>query len=465
MTNTSYQHSNKKQKRFNWIPIVIMALLITVIVWVVYQFKDEKRFAVVKLYGDGLSMNLSKSYNLTQFSSGNKSKAAVLTEEADLLGINGTFIYFTDVKNDSMEVNDKGDSLTFINGKICSILLSEKEDLLPWFRIMKAADIANLKTIHFTSQIPGSYIPYIKEIARLKPNTSLVIEEDDSLNLLELYFKETDFFTPRFVKISTTQNNFSLLSNWKDVECLYINILDSITTQPLPAMPALKECIVYADDTITIAPSFFNNNRQLKKLTILSGISDYTLLQPLDHLQELSINNTVYNANVTSLRNKLNNLSVLIMAGTYPNIDSLALCKKLRWLGLPENTSQQQFNTITAKLPDLQILEITGSDSITNMSALQQMPNLNGLVITDTVTDKQTLYGLKNLRYLSIPQNNKADSIYLQALEKALPGCIIVPNSGACLGSGWLLLLVPLVLLCSVIIQKVLLLKVGHDKF
>jgi hypothetical protein len=54
---------------------------------------------------------------------------------------------------------------------------------------------------------------------------------------------------------------------------------------------------------------------------------------------------------------------------------------------------------------------------------------------------------MKDLRYLSVPGNSRQDSAYILALEKALPGCIIVPNSGACLGSGWLLLMVPVLFL------------------
>ena len=61
-------------------------------------------------------------------------------------------------------------------------------------------------------------------------------------------------------------------------------------------------------------------------------------------------------------------------------------------------------------------------------------------------------------------QERIASPATIQALEKALPGCIIVPNSGACLGSGWLLLIVPATFLFSVIFDRKLikLLKKNH---
>jgi len=206
---------------------------------------------------------------------------------------------------------------------------------------------------------------------------------------------------------------------------------------------------------VAITSSFFSNNMQLRQLTLLGGMPDYSLLSPLENLQELIINNADKSADMATIKNKMNKLSVLIVSGIATNIDVLLSAQKLRWLGLPENTSQLQFNSINTKLQGLQVMQITGNDSIIDYKPLQQLPNLKGLVITDTVTDKESLYALKKLRYLSLPQNNKADSAYLLAMEKALPGCIVVPNSGACLGSGWLLLLVPLVFIFSLVFIKI----------
>jgi hypothetical protein len=460
--DTLQHHTNKSIKGFSWLPFVIIALLTIVIIEVTYFFKDEKGFVVVKFYGNGAAINVSKNYNLTEFYYRNKSKGALLAEEGDVLSINNSFIHFKNIRGDSMHLNDEGDSLIFINGKVNSIIISGKEILLPWFRTMNAATVSDLQSIYFTSKIPSSYIPFLKEIARIKPYTNLQFDDNDSVDILGDYIRQSDFFNPRFISASVTQNGFSLLSHWKNTECLYLNTLDSMVTTPLPAMPTLKQCIIYGDDLKSIIPSFFNGNTQLEKLTLITNLPNYSLLKPLNKLQEISVNNVNDSADMSELKNKFNNLSVLIISGSYSCIDSLASLKKLRWLGLPANTSQQQFNSITTKLQDLQILQINGGDSITNLSALQQMPNLSGLVITDTVTDKQSLYVLKKLHYLSLPQNNITDSTYLLELEKALPGCIIVPNSGACLGSGWLLLLVPFILLLS-FFQKRFPLKKAND--
>jgi len=442
-------------RKFRWLPLIVIIILSAITIWILYKFKEEKRFAVVKLYGNGTAINFSKTYNFVFFSSGNKNKGALLAEKGDLMGFNNNFFLFSKPKNDSMEVNDTGDSLVYVNGKINSIRINKDADLLPWFRSMKGSDLTDFETIVLSSNIPENYTPFLKEIARKNPYISLVFEENDSVNIVDSYIKKADFFKPRFVSITVTQDQLSLLSHWTTAEFIYIKLLDSVITTALPAMPSVKQCIIYNDNPVAITSSFFSNNMQLRQLTLLGGMPDYSLLSPLENLQELIINNADKSADMATIKNKMNKLSVLIVSGIATNIDVLLSAQKLRWLGLPENTSQLQFNSINTKLQGLQVMQITGNDSIIDYKPLQQLPNLKGLVITDTVTDKESLYALKKLRYLSLPQNNKADSAYLLAMEKALPGCIVVPNSGACLGSGWLLLLVPLVFIFSLVFIKI----------
>lgn len=455
--NEDAKRANRESKRISWLPIALMVILVVILIGIWYQFKEEKRFAVVNFYGKGSAINLSKNYNLTQFYSTKKNKGSVLAEKGDLLGFNTILIPFDKVKEDSLLIDDSGDSLVFVNGKINSLIISDKADLLPWFDKMKDSDLSDLKTICFQSKIPESYIPYLKKIANQKPNTALIIEENDSVNILESYFKKAAFFKPRFVSVFLSQKQFPLLKHFEMVKHLYLVVPDSVITTPLPNMSYLKQCIVYGDNIKAIHPSFLTNNKQVEKLGLFACLTDYTFLQQLVNLKQLSINNFDCEGNlekIANLQDKFPELSVLIFSGVYSKIDRLLEYKKLKWLGLPKNTTQKQFDSITTQLTDLQVLEFQGSNLIKNWAGLQKLPRLKGLIITDTLTDKASLYKLNEIRYLSVPQKNKKDSTNVLALEKALPGCLIVPNRGACLGSGWLLLLIPLTIMFSVIFNR-----------
>lgn len=437
------------QKPSLGLPLLLIFFLVIIIAALVIHFQHQKNFSVIKINGKGTAINLSKSYGFVLFSSGNTNKGAILAEEGDLLAFNNTFLEYKNIRQDSIHIDDTGDSLVFVNGKVNTIILSDREDLLPWFSSMKEKDIEALEMLYFTSVIPPGYIPYLKEIARIKPNTSLAFEMEDSLNIIASYFKHAAFFDPRLVIVSITEKDLPMLKQWKNTECIYLDLQDSVVKESLPELPTLQQCILTGDNSISA--SFFQNNPQLEKLTILGQLQDYSLIKPLRNLRELVINNEEPAIDLSSIKNVVPNLSVLVVSGSCINIDSLVTPENLQWLGLPDNISQRQFNTLATSLNNLKVLELTGGDSITDLSALQKLTNLRGLVITDTVTDKASLHALRDLRYLSLPVNNHQDSLYLKALEKSLPGCIIVPNGGACLGSGWLLLLFPLLLFLSIV--------------
>ncbi|MFV7234149.1 hypothetical protein [Flavobacterium sp. ZB4R12] len=452
--DTSKDRLSTKPKQIGWLPIVLVVVLLAVLFWVMYQFKGEQRFAVIKLFGKGDAINFSKNYGYVQFPSNEKNYGALLAEKGDVLSFNDAVISFNDVTNDSLEIDDSGDSLVFVNGNVNTIIIAGKANLIPWFQKMRRRTIDNLETIDFRSKIPASYIPYLKKIAHLKPNTALVFEENGSQIIIEDYIKKSNFFKPLFIRVSLKQNEFPLLAHWKTAEYLHLNLLDTVVTKSLPVMPALKQCIINGGDTKYMNAAFFKNNPQLEKVSLFACLSDYAILKPLENMEQLTITNFGCKGDLAALKNKFPKLSVLIVSGVFTNIDLLGNYKNIRWLGLPENTSQKQFNTITAQLSNLQVLELKGSDSVKNLKALQQLPNLRGLVIIDTITDKQSLYALKELRYLSVPDRNKTDSTYVQTLKKSLPGSIIVPNTGACMGSGWLLLLMPAVFLFSLVFPR-----------
>ncbi len=55
----------------------------------------------------------------------------------------------------------------------------------------------------------------------------------------------------------------------------------------------------------------------------------------------------------------------------------------------------------------------------------------------------ESLYGLKQLRYLALDENLVKDPRKIANLQKALPDCKIARLEGVCMGSGWILFLLP----------------------
>ncbi|CAN5695148.1 hypothetical protein BH10BAC3_BH10BAC3_03580 [soil metagenome] len=449
----SHDKTSNKSTLNRFLPFAIIVLLLLFIAALVYRYSGEKRFAIIKFYGQNQGINYSKYFNSATIKKTGDSACTMLVEAGDLIEFDDFNYYVDNIIEDSIRLEFRDSLMVLANGKVNAIIISKDKDLLPWFRLMKNSDIETLKTIIFTSKIPAAYIPYIKEIGRLKPNIALQFLSNDSVDIIKDVIEHADFFTPHFISVVINKNNVPQIAHWQSVESIYLGIEDSIANEPLPAMPALKECILLSNYADLMPASFLKNNTQIKKLTVNVASRSTAWLQPFRKLEELVIisDDTV---ELALYKNLLSQLSVLIISGESTGTELIGDGKKLRWLGVPFNISQKQFDSITKQLPSLQVIEMLGSGKVKNLSGLVSLTNLRGLVIMDTVTDIKSLQALKQLNYLSIHQGNYKDSSVLASLQKSLPGCIIVPNSGACLGSGWLLLLLPMVLLFLVILRN-----------
>lgn len=447
-------HTNKSVRTYRWLPLFIIALLTLLTLIIIRDFPAEKRFSVVQISGKGAAINMSKSFHFVFFPAGIKQKGAILAENNDLLGFNDTYIRYQQQKRDTLHISDSGDSLVLVNGKINSISINKNADLIPWFRQIKSESLKELGSIFFNDTLPGSYIPYLKEIARQHPQLPLIFSENDSVNIVSDYISKADFFQPSMVSMPVSNAEIPALAHWKRAKMLFINLTDSVIHYPLPALPEMKECLLSGDHVVSMPPDFFKNNPQLEKLSLLLDAAFYSLVTPLEKLDELVLNNGDKIQDISILKKIPENLSVLIISGKCTGIDQLTKARGLKWLGLPANTTQEEFNQISASLNKLQVLEIPYTSNITDYQALFELPDLRALVIIDTVTDKKSIGHLKKLHYLSLPNDTKEDSAFFLEMGKALPGCIVVANSGACLGSGWLLLLLPIALISGLWLKK-----------
>jgi hypothetical protein len=76
------------------------------------------------------------------------------------------------------------------------------------------------------------------------------------------------------------------------------------------------------------------------------------------------------------------------------------------------------------------------------------------IIYGDTLYAKAGLNQLQQLKLLSLPSDAFEDSVGIAGLRRSLPNTAIIPNDGACVGSGWLLLLIPFVVLIRLGFKK-----------
>jgi hypothetical protein len=321
--------------------------------------------------------------------------------------------------------------------------------MIPWFEKMKTTDISELGFLYFHSIVSDNYIPYLTDLAKTKPNIGLGYE--GSLKDMTMIF---EIFKPEFlIGADLSGADFNLLSGLTTLRFLSASLNDSLYTLPLPAMPALKQLIlseVILDDIK--ADDFLINNKQIERLRIMGkGKFSLKMIKPLESLKELIIEgyDTISDFDQILIHRDLELLSV---AGNKSGFDAgLKVLTGIRWMAFYEETTQDVFNSFIDSHPDVEVVELFNNAAIRNLQPLLKVRNLYGLTVTDTVTDLAAIKSIKSLKYLSLPDKLMNDSVTKADLLKSLPGTRIVANQGVCLGSGWLLLIIPLIIVLVLI--------------
>jgi hypothetical protein len=410
-------------------------------------------YSILEFTGKGEVYNYSKSLSPIIYESDSINSTALLACNGDIImyGENNCFYYRESSLNKFLlkTINNTG----FINEKINSISIPRNDDMIPWFKQMKSTDISALGYLYFDSLISESYIPYLTDLAETKPDIGLGYE--GALKDMDKIF---EIFKPRFiVGVTLSQKDFNLLSGLTNLEILSASLNDSIYTIPLPAMPKLKQLILAGikKNAIT-SDDFLINNKQIERLTIMeSGKFNFLFIKPLNSLKELIINGSDTIENFDLVRNH-NQLELLSITGEKLSNDiTLRELPDIRWMTFYEDATQDGFNSFIESHPDLEVVEIINNDTINSLSPLLNLRKFYGLIITDTITDFATIKSLKILKYLSLPDDVLNDSIKKAELQKSLPDTRIVANHGVCLGSGWLLLIIPLILVLRIFTQQI----------
>lgn len=138
------------------------------------------------------------------------------------------------------------------------------------------------------------------------------------------------------------------------------------------------------------------------------------------------------------------------------NITAMNHLPNLKWISFPSNTTQEEFDAVIAGHPALEVIELFHCPLITDLRSLRNLYNLKGIIIIDPewetskrhAVDYRALYDLKHLDFVHFPYQVYEDSIpeeidMINALFEELPQTSILPVYGLCLGSGWLLLVLP----------------------
>ncbi len=401
-------------------------------------------FSIIEFTGVDNVSNYSKSFLLMQNKSDSINPVPIAVTLGDMLACDDYLFIYNDASQKSFSI-ESNDSMVYVNGKLHSLDLPDNDNMIPWFSNSSDSDFSSLQFLSFSSKLPESYLPYLKKLAEVKQDVSFWYN-DDFGDLAEVL----SIFKPKVIAgPALSQSDYEMLSTLTELEILMVSLEDSVIVDPLPALPSLKQIFLFETDDDAVLPgNFLLNNRQIERVIFNnSGDPDLVMLDPLDNLKELIVSGASEIKNPDRL-NSHKKLEVVSLTGIDMAVDPAVLeLPALRWMAFPSTVPQDRFDSFINTHPDLEMVEILGNDTLNNLQALSRLTKLTGLVVTDTVTDISTIKMLKNLKYLSLPADYLKNSVNKTDIMQSLPGTRIAANEGFCLGSGWLLLLLPLVLI------------------
>jgi hypothetical protein len=130
------------------------------------------------------------------------------------------------------------------------------------------------------------------------------------------------------------------------------------------------------------------------------------------------------------------------------DLQPIGALPRLEWLGLTREFTQEELNQVVELTPHLTVLEFLGEEELTDLTPLTGMGSLKGLMV-GSGAPVEPLLQMDQLTYLGLwPGDGPEESITLEdfeLLQARLPETTVTVVAPFCLGSGLILLLVPLV--------------------
>jgi hypothetical protein len=432
--------------RYRYLRSQFSLIYLVSLIWILTSCTSRPEpYSIVEFTGAADINNFSKSHLLMLNKSDSINPTVIMGSKGDLFWCDENIFLYNDSSSRNRFLIKSTDSVLYVNDKIYSIYIPDNDDMIPWFKNMNARDLSALQFININSKLQENYLPYLTELAKIKPDAGICFpgKIEDMAGLLKA-------FNPRvIIGPALLRNDYDKLSKLNNLEILMITLGDSVITDPLPYMPELEQLfLAELDDDISLTSNFLVNNKQIERLIIQkSGSLDLSILKPLDNLKELVVNvsDSIINFDLINEHKKLEVLSVTgdnLVCN--PDLIKLPL---LRWMTFSPNVIQEEFNLFVDTHTDLEVIELIKNDKIGTLRSLSKLSKLYGLTITDTITDIASIKNLRTLKYLSLPGDFLGDLVNKAEIQKSLPGTRIAANEGFCLGSGWLLLIIPLVLI------------------
>jgi hypothetical protein len=403
---------------------------------------------LVKLYGNSFVANFSKNYYLYSTRCHFGQPGALMASPGDMLLMeNWLVINEASVKSKDGSIHFvDSDSVLLLNGKVAGIEIDTVYTLSKLVDLNDKEAIRQLKVVAITHEGYAQYKPEIEKIAFINPGCILTISGKYAEDELQWLFAQ---FAPTVLMIELPEQQQHLLAGEPQIQTLYLSNNDSIyQCQPIPNLPKLRD-FYFTFDGDSIAQgadskNWLTKNPQIKNLTVTDWEEAYPkgMLAALEAPEVLIMGGMDIPAEEI-LAHSATLKRVIVDSGELqlelPGVNELIVFNI--------NEPQKFLESISKKKPECSTLDIFEPKKNLNLSPLLTLKKLEALTLIDADSIAvDPLKEMKQLKLLSYSTDSTNMDSTIAVLQAALPNTLVVANDGLCLGSGWLMALVPALL-------------------
>ncbi len=336
----------------------------------------------------------------------------------------------------------------YVNGSLEYIELSEPSSL-DIFKQLNDAEIKQLSTICIQGPISDELLLIMKQHETTLTEKGLVLEgASGPKNFNELI----SICRPNLLVMEDTRGlpEAGESSPLSGVELLWINGQISHFVKVAPCCGNLESLIITDWDPEPGELLPLSGLKKLQSLTIAeSDITSLSMIEFPLSLRSLHLVSCDTLSDITRLGDlpDLKRLS-LTLCNQVEDMEQIQQINSLQWLAFPPEISHTEFRKLTEGFAQLEVVELVGCSEIVNLAPLMALPDLHTLILDLEQEQLSKLDSLKQLKTIILTNEVFDDNtIWINELRATLPDTDIVPGSGLCLGSGWLLLLLPFILI------------------
>ena len=327
---------------------------------------------------------------------------------------------------------------TYLNGRLISLDIYDDPALWEWIDGIDAGSLRHLRSLHFVEDgQEGLNLSRIEKLASARPTVGLILAETyDPSAILAL-------FTPSWLVVNGLLDvSADTLPRLRTLECLSCYTLEGVKF--VEELPKLENLILFAPDDDNVFR--FEGLTKLRSLSLfgftdLSGLETISNKNRLRNLFCISCND-IEDMSPVALFPKLTGLG-FFDCDSAVDLSDLQHLSRLRWFSFPPEVTQAEFSTFLSQHQELKVVDLLECHEIDDLSPLARLTGIQGLTLDVAVDDLSPLYQLKDMEVLTLDEDSFDEEVY-ESLQAALPDTQMAV-SGYCLGSGWILLIIPIV--------------------